>query len=100
MNEVKKQRITLNIAGEHIKTVINPNDEQQLRMVEKEVTKLWKHWRDGDPTKTSSQVLAMVAFQYAKLYYDEVAAGRAREAALMKFVKEYEERLNKIVLDV
>ena len=40
MNEVKKQRITLNIAGEHIKTVINPNDEQQLRMVEKEVTKL------------------------------------------------------------
>ena len=99
MFDDEKLRVTLNIAGEQVKTVINRSDEEELRMLEKEVTSLFNRWRVADPARTKSQVLAMVAFQYAKLYYDELTAGRSREASLRDFVEKYEERLNKIVID-
>ena len=72
MFDDEKLRVTLNIAGEQVKTVINRSDEEELRMLEKEVTSLFNRWRVADPSRTKSQVLAMVAFQYAKLYYDDV----------------------------
>lgn len=100
MAENEKLRVTLNIAGEQVKTVINRSEEEELRGLEKEVTALFNRWRVADPSRTKSQVLAMVAFQYAKLYYDELAAGRSREASLRNFIEKYEERLNKIVIDV
>ena len=81
MFDDEKLRVTLNIAGEQVKTVINRSDEEELRMLEKEVTSLFNRWRVADPSRTKSQVLAMVAFQYAKLYYDDAARnnrGRAR----------------------
>ena len=96
MFDDEKLRVTLNIAGEQVKTVINRSDEEELRMLEKEVTSLFNRWRVADPSRTKSQVLA---FQYAKLYYDELTAGRSREASLRDFVEKYEERLNKIVID-
>lgn len=92
--------ITLNIADEQVKTVIRREDEAGLRALEKEVTGLWEKWRMANPMRTKSQVLAMVAFQYAKLYYDELSASRRREEALRGFIKDYEERVDKIVLDV
>ena len=92
-------RVTLNIAGEQVKAVINRSDEGELRQLEKEVTSLFNRWRVADPSRTKSQVLAMVAFQYAKLYHDEAVAGRSREASLREFVEKYEERLNKIVIE-
>ncbi|HIU39025.1 MAG TPA: cell division protein ZapA [Candidatus Limisoma intestinavium] len=100
MYDKEKQNVTLNIAGEQVKTVINRSEEEELRKIEKQVTGLWKQWKQMNPSKTDSQVLAMVAFQYAKLYYDELLAGEKREAALQSFIKTYEERLNKIVIDV
>ena len=38
MFDDEKLRVTLNIAGEQVKTVINRSDEEELRMLEKEVT--------------------------------------------------------------
>lgn len=76
MFDDEKLRVTLNIAGEQVKTVINRSDEEELRMLEKEVTSLFNRWRVADPSRTKSQVLAMVAFQYAKLYYDELRSRR------------------------
>lgn len=100
MDDGEKLKITLNIADQQVKTSILRKDEEQLRALEREVTGLWERWRLADPTKTKSQVLAMVAFQYAKLYHDERSAGRARERELQEFMRVYEEKLNKIVLDV
>ena len=100
MYDKEKQNVTLNIAGEQVKTVINRSEEEELRKIEKQVTGLWKQWKQMNPSKTDSHVLAMVAFQYSKLYYDELLAGEKREAALQSFIKTYEERLNKIVIDV
>ena len=61
MFDDEKLRVTLNIAGEQVKTVINRSDEEELRMLEKEVTSLFNRWRVADPSRTKSQVLAMVA---------------------------------------
>lgn len=68
--------------------------------MEREVTKLWQQWHAVNPTKTKNQVLAMIAFQYAKLYYDEHTQNVQREQELLDFIKTYEERLDDIVLDV
>jgi len=95
-----KLRVTFNIAEEELKTVINREDEESLRLVEREVAELWRKWRSQNPTRTKGQILAMIAFQYAKLYYDESAENRRRESELTDFVKTYEDRLNDIVLDV
>ena len=63
MFDDEKLRVTLNIAGEQVKTVINRSDEEELRMLEKEVTSLFNRWRVADPSRTKSQVLAMVALK-------------------------------------
>ena len=49
MFDDEKLRVTLNIAGEQVKTVINRSDEEELRMLEKEVTSLFNRWRVADP---------------------------------------------------
>ena len=48
MFDDEKLRVTLNIAGEQVKTVINRSDEEELRMLEKEVTSLFNRWRVAD----------------------------------------------------
>ena len=100
MFEPEKQRITLKIAQQQLKTQIDRESEERIRKVEKEVNNLWNEWRQLYPSRTDAEILAMVAFQYAVLYYDEKAKNDTREASLMKFIKEYEEKLKKIVLDV
>ena len=50
--------------------------------------------------KSKEEILAMVAFQYAKLFYDVSAMNGKREAELLDFVKKYEEKLNNILLGV
>ena len=64
MYDKEKQNVTLNIAGEQVKTVINRSEEEELRKIEKQVTGLWKQWKQMNPSKTDSQVLAMVAFPF------------------------------------
>ena len=98
--ENEKVRINLNIADEQVRTVVSPSEEEGLRQLAKEVTGLYNRWRVSDPTRTKTQVLAMVAFQYAKLYHDQLDAGSVRELSLRDFIEKFEERLDKIVIDV
>lgn len=48
---------------------ISPESEQVIREAEYNVNKVWSTWRREFDSKTSKEVLAMVAFQFAKLYY-------------------------------
>ncbi len=100
MGNDDKLPVTLNIAGEQLKTVINRADEESIRRIEKEVTGLFDRWRIASPMRSKQQVLAMVAFQYAKLYHDQVDASQGREASLRNFIEQFEKRLDEIVLDV
>ena len=72
MFDDEKLRVTLNIAGEQVKTVINRSDEEELRMLEKEVTSLFNRWRVADPSRTKSQVLAMVALGVTSRFRREI----------------------------
>ena len=94
----EKQRLTLHIGSHSIVTTIRRKDEESLKRVESELNNLWKQWRVMNPSKEDDEVLAMVAFQFAKLYYDTVDINRKREDELLKFIKEYEKKLNDVII--
>ena len=100
MLDPERQQITLNIADTTIVTKILRKDEADIKAVEKRFNSLWKEWRLGFPKDDEYVVLAKVAFQYAKLYFDEVAKNQKREKELGDFMKHYEGEIDKILFDV
>ena len=76
---------------------INPEEEKRCREAEQLVNSLWDKWMRQFADKGSShEVLARVAFRFAKLYFDEYAHNKAVNGFLEKFEKE----LDSIVVDV
>ncbi|MBO5053763.1 MAG: cell division protein ZapA [Muribaculaceae bacterium] len=66
----EQQKISIKIADvTPISMTINPQAEEVVREAEYNVNKVWSTWRHEFENKTSKEVLAMVAFQFAKLYY-------------------------------
>lgn len=100
MIDPEKQQLTLRIAEEKIVTVILRKDEQSLKKVEKEINALWEKWNLLHPGRTKTELLAMMVFQYAKMYHDVADKSRKREAELSGFIKEYEGKMDEILLDV
>lgn len=52
-----------------ISMTIDRASEERVREAEYNVNRVWQTWRSEFETKTSKEVLAMVAYQFAKLYY-------------------------------
>ncbi len=100
MIDPEKQQLTLRIAEEKIITVVPRKDELSLKRVEKEVNALWDRWKLMHPSRTKTQILAMMAFQYAKLYYDVAGESSRREKELKDFIREYEEKMDEILLQI
>lgn len=66
----RQQNISIKIADvAPISMTINPESEKFIREAEYNVNKVWSTWRREFENKTSKEVLAMVAYQFAKLYY-------------------------------
>ncbi|MDD5871047.1 MAG: cell division protein ZapA [Bacteroidales bacterium] len=95
-----KQRITLKIADKKIITYINRRDEAYLKKVEEELNNLWNQFKVTQPGREDDEYIALVAFQYAKMYYDTLEQSRKREEALQKFLQQAEKRMDDILLDV
>lgn len=95
-----KQRITLKIADKKIITYINRRDEAYLKKVEEELNNLWNQFKVTQPRREDDEYIALVAFQYAKMYYDTLEQSRKREEALQKFLQQAEKRMDDILLDV
>ncbi|MCC8119404.1 MAG: cell division protein ZapA [Bacteroidales bacterium] len=92
-----KQHITIHIADvAPIERNIRPQEEEFNRKVEKELNKTWLKWRQDFPEKSSGQLLAMIAFQYAQAYYRHIEKLQNEEEALA----EAEAALDSILLDV
>ncbi len=49
--------------------VIDRDTEELVREAEYNVNLVWQRWRAKFETKASKEILAMVAYQFAKLYY-------------------------------
>lgn len=92
-----KQNITIKIADlPKIPLTINREDEELVRIAESNVNSLWADWCHRFKDKTSKEVLAMVAYQYAKLYYANTAIAQTVNETLEDFEKE----LDGILLNV
>lgn len=90
-----KLNITIRIANQApIPLSINRDDEEVIRTTEFNVNKLWNAWSAKFKNKSSMEVLAMVAFRFAELFFTQNALAKNAEEALAAF----EETLDKILV--
>lgn len=70
-----KQNITIRIADQPpLPMKIDREDEEAIRIAERSVNDLWKAWSARFKDKSSSEILSMVAFRYARLYFGQQKA--------------------------
>lgn len=98
MPEVKKQNIYIKIAElEPIPLQIKPENEATYRYAERLVNELWFKWMQMFENKcTSEEVMARVAFQFARLY----AEARKQNAEVETLLSEFEKKLDDMVIKV
>ncbi len=90
--------INIRIADiEPIALTIPRNEESSYREAEKLVNTLWNKWVDKFEGDNSSQrVMAMVAFQFARLY----SKSYNQNVAVNKFLAAFEQQLNDVVVKI
>lgn len=92
-----KLNITIRIAGQApLALQINREDEEVCRTAEYQVNRLNSLWSDRFSNKSRMEVLAMVAYQFAQLYYTQARSQEQLGRELAKF----EADLDEILLDV
>ena len=69
MGNRDKVKMKINIAGEPIQLTVPFSDQDYTRETEKNLNNLFDTWRRRFADKSDTELLAMVAFQYAS-YYD------------------------------
>lgn len=90
-----KLNITIRIAGQNpVALKINRADEERVRNAEYQVNRLWGHWLKRFPDKNSTEVLAMVAYQFAELYFTANAVSEETSAVLDGFEKELDRMIH------
>lgn len=89
MNE--KQHITIHIADAAPLSLNIPRDKEAMaRSIAQKVNRSWSEWAAQYNDKTSHDVLAMVAFRYAQVYYELVMKMEAHENALEEVEREFD----------
>lgn len=75
---------------------INRDEEPRIRTAEYHVNQLWKSWSRQFPDKSAYEILAMTAFQFAKLY-----VGLNDEAEQTgKVLEQLDGRLDRLISDI
>lgn len=67
---------------------IEPGDEKYIREAEESVNHLWVTWKERFHTATPDRLMAMIAFQFAKLYTLQKAREKQAVKTLEAFGKE------------
>lgn len=92
-----KLNITIRIANQApISLSINREDEEMIRTAEYNLNRLWNSWSAKFKSKSPTEVLAMVAFRFAELFFTQNALAKESEAVLSMF----EGELDKILLEM
>ncbi len=90
-----KLNITIRIAGQNpVALKINRADEERVRNAEYQVNRLWSRWLQRFPDKTSTEVLAMVAYQFAELYFNANRVSEEANTVLERFETELDKMLH------
>lgn len=92
--EERKQNITIKIADvAPISLTIDSSDEEVARMAERQVNKVWNTWRQEFDGRTSKEILAMAAYQFARRYYTLLASVNDQKSLLKEFEAELDNLL-------
>lgn len=75
---------------------IKRSDEEVMRTAEYNVNKLWNSWTAKYKSKTPAEVLAMVTFRFAELYFRQAQSLATAAGELDNFDKE----LSKLLLAI
>lgn len=76
-----------------ISLTIDPRTEEIVRVAEYNVNKVWAKWHQEFSTKSSKEILAMVAYQFAKSYYQLLDQATKQEQLLSDFEAELDRLL-------
>ncbi len=63
-------KIEINIAGEFIMLTVPYDKQDSVRECEKAINDLYSQWRRMFPRKTPSELIAMIAYQYASFFLE------------------------------
>lgn len=89
-----QQNISIKIADvAPISMTIPAETEEIVRRAEYNINKVWNAWRYDFQSKTSKEVLAMVAFQFAKRYYQL----RQQVDNQQIWMEDFEQELNRLL---
>lgn len=90
-----KLNITIRIAGQSpVALKINRADEERVRNAEYQVNRLWSRWLQRFPEKSPTEVLAMVAYQFAELYFAATKASEEANGVLEQFETDLDRMLH------
>ena len=68
MADREKVKMYINIAGEKIRLTVDYDEQDAVREAESQVVRLYDEWRQMFPKKSVSELLAMIAYQFAMYY--------------------------------
>lgn len=77
-NTEQKIELEINIGDQPISLMVAPERRKKVQDLETELNNLYRTWRMRFPRKTETELIAMIAYQYAS-YYQELTE-RYREA--------------------
>lgn len=90
-----EQNITIRIAdAAPINTKVPAESEEIVRKAAHNVNKLWKAWQHSYSGRDSKDIIAMVAFQFARRYYQLLEQVESRQDILEEFEKELDRLLD------
>lgn len=84
------------MAGQSFGIDVPYGQEQSIRNVETQLNKTWGKWCNDFNFRKPQEVLAMVAFQYARYYYNLIDSLNEHEKAITDFEKSLDEMLKNI----
>ncbi len=91
-----KLNITIRLAGQKPMTLnIDRDYEETARTAEFQVNRLYGLWSDRFRDKSSMEVMSMVAYRFAELFYTQNSAAAAAE----RLLDDFERELDRILVD-
>lgn len=91
-----KLNITLRIADlPPMRIVISPEEEEIVRKAQQNVNLLWQRWSERFTDNTPGEILGMVAYRFAQMFY----TAEAQIKEINSVAEDFEESLDKFLLD-
>ena len=97
MAEEEKQKIWICLGDvKNVPLSVRRSDIDVYRKAEQSVNKLWGAWKTKFDRLSSEEVMARIAFQFARLYVE----ASTRNEEVNEILMDFEHRLNEIIVNV